>query len=167
MNTRPFGFFQCFGGVFDIAVNGAGQTADGAFAYGFSHRLNGGKIARRGGGKTGFDHIDAHFFQRFTDADLFFFGHGRAGALLAIAHCRIKNNQTVLLAHTLLHCRKNQAHSIRLISSYGSKPEDGNCTFTVQPPPGVSVKLRMPLWRSTIRNTIDNPRPAPASLPAR
>src|SRR5690606_19242793 len=44
---------------------------------------------------------------------------------------------------------KNQALSIRLISSYGSKPDAGNCTCTVQPPPGVSVKLSLPLWRST------------------
>jgi len=42
-------------------------------------------IAWAGGSKARLDHVHAQLFQLARDADFFFLGHGRAGALLAVA----------------------------------------------------------------------------------
>jgi hypothetical protein len=88
-------FFQGFAGPVNIGVGGAGQSADHAVLDRPRHRPHRLKIAGAGDGKTGLDHVDPHPLQHLGDADFFFLGHGRAGALFAVAQGRVENNQFV------------------------------------------------------------------------
>src|SRR3989338_7229641 len=47
------------------------------------------------GGDSRLDHVHAELFQLARNAQLFFPGHSRAGALLAVAQGSVENNQFV------------------------------------------------------------------------
>ena len=53
------------------------------------------KSPLRRGRETRFDDVDAHALELARDAHLFFLGHRRAGALLAVAHRRVEYDQMV------------------------------------------------------------------------
>ena len=88
--------FACFA---HIVFNGARQRADCGFGDDFGNRINRLEIARAGGGKTCFNHIDTHLFQLAGNTDFLLFGHGCTGRLLAVAHGGIENDNAVGLCH--------------------------------------------------------------------
>ena len=86
-----------FAGTGDVAGNGARQTCD--------HRVLGAlcdlrdrlEIADRSDREAGLDDIDAHLVEHLGDFELLLEGHGRAGALLAVAQGGVENNDAVLV----------------------------------------------------------------------
>jgi hypothetical protein len=65
------------------------------------HRV---EIAVAGGREAGFDHVHAHALELARDAELLFFRHCRARALLAVAHGGIKYDQFFLRHGCLQDC---------------------------------------------------------------
>ena len=99
VDTSGVGALKGFGGAFDIRIQGPRQAAHGAVFDVVGNRLDRRKVARAGDGKARLDHVDTHTLQGLGDAQLFFAGHGRTGALLAIAQSGIENNDAVVAAH--------------------------------------------------------------------
>jgi hypothetical protein len=71
---------------------------------GFGDGLDGVGVARTGGGKTGFDDIDAELFQLARDAQFLVLGHRCARALLAIAQGGVKIYKRSFMAGSMA-CR--------------------------------------------------------------
>ncbi len=97
VDARLAGVFHRLPATVDILVVGAAQPADhGVFRPlgNLAHRV---EIAFRGNRKTGLDDIDTHLVEQLGDLELFLVGHGRAGRLLAVAQCRVENQDAVLL----------------------------------------------------------------------
>jgi len=103
MDTPAFRGLDRLGRAVDILFHGARQGADGAVLDFLGHRLDRLEIAGAGHGKSGLDDVDAHAFQHLGDAHLFLACHGRAGALLAVAQRRVKNDQWI--AHGLVSAK--------------------------------------------------------------
>src|SRR5687768_15615804 len=85
----------------DVAVVRAAQAAHGRVPDGAgdgAHRL---EVAVGRGGKAGLDHVHAHALERARDAQLLVLGHGRARALLAVAHGGVEYDE-VVLAHGMI-----------------------------------------------------------------
>ena len=99
VNTPGVSALKRFGGTLDVRVQGARQAADGAVFDVVGNRLNRSEVARAGDGKASLDHVNAQTLQRLSDTQLFFAGHGRTWALLAIAQSGIENNDAVVAAH--------------------------------------------------------------------
>ncbi|KAF1856555.1 hypothetical protein Lal_00048050 [Lupinus albus] len=78
--------------------DGAGEAGDGG-ALGapgdLGHRL---EIADGGDGEPGLDDVDAHRVEQFGDRQLLIEGHGRAGALLAVAQGGVEDQDAVAAA---------------------------------------------------------------------
>jgi hypothetical protein len=84
VNARATGVLHGLPAAVDVLVVGAGQTADGGglgAAGNLGHRA---EITVAGDGKSGLDHIDAHFIQEACNLDLFGMGHRGARRLFAI-----------------------------------------------------------------------------------
>ena len=82
-----------------IALVGARQRAYGGVLNHFGNAVDGIEVAGAGGGKTGFNHVYAQFFQLAGNADFFFFGHRRAGRLLAVAQGGVEYDYAIVAGH--------------------------------------------------------------------
>ena len=83
------------GGAVDVAEVGTRQaTHDGGLAE-LGDLADGFEVAIGRDGKAGFDDIDAHLVEDFGNLDFFLKGHGRAGALFAVAQGGVENDDTV------------------------------------------------------------------------
>ena len=109
VNAAFAGVFHRLPAAVDIGEIGAGQTADAAVFRPLGNLADGLKITFRRDGETGFDDIDAHFVQQLGNFQLFVMGHGRAGALFAVAQSGVKDQDAVLVGHI--------GHGISLSSS--------------------------------------------------
>ena len=59
------------------------------------------KSPSRGDREAGLDDVDAHLVEQLGDFELLLVGHGRAGALLAVAQGRVEDDDAVLLGGIL------------------------------------------------------------------
>ena len=76
---------------------GAREAADHRVLGALGDLVHGGEIAFRGDREAGFDDVHAHGVEQFGDLELLFVGHGRAGALLAVAQRRVEDDDAVLV----------------------------------------------------------------------
>ena len=97
MNAARSRMFNRFTRTAHVILAGARQWANGWVFDDFGDFRNSLKIAWAGGGKACFNHVYTQFFKLARNTDFFFFGHGCARALFAIAQGGIKNNNLVLL----------------------------------------------------------------------
>ena len=102
VDTRRARLFQRLTGAVDVALQGARQSAYGGILHRPRNCLHGLEIAGTGNREAGLDNVDPHALQRPGDAHLLVFGHGCAGALLAVAQGGVEYDQTIA-AHDLLH----------------------------------------------------------------
>ena len=75
----------------DIALGRARERAEDRAFHLAGDDAHGLFVARRGGGETSFDDIDAHLVQQLGDAQFFFMRHRGAGRLLAVAQSGVEN----------------------------------------------------------------------------
>ena len=80
---------------------GAREPGDHRVLGALGDLVDGGKIAFRGDRKAGLDDVDAHRVEELGDLDLLLMGHGRAGALLAVAQGGVEDDDAVLLGLTV------------------------------------------------------------------
>ena len=76
---------QRLSGAVDVGIGGTGKATDATVVNRFGNRAYRLEITRAGVGKTGLDDIDPHPLERPRDPQFLLAGHGRAGALLAVA----------------------------------------------------------------------------------
>ena len=88
--------FACFA---DVVFHRAAQRADGGIFHGFGDFVHGFPVAFASGGKTRFNHVYTQFFQLARQTQLFFFGHGCAGRLFAVAHGGVEYDDAVVCVH--------------------------------------------------------------------
>ena len=72
-------------GAVDVGVDGAREPGNGRILDALGDRAHRLEIALRGNGKARLDDVDAHGVEAVGDLELLLEGHGRAGALLAVA----------------------------------------------------------------------------------
>ena len=97
MDAAAPGEFHRLRTAVDVLGIGARQAGDDGVlgaAGDFAHRL---EIAFRGDGKAGLDDVDAHVVEHLGDHELLLEGHGRAGALLAVAQRGVEYDDAVLV----------------------------------------------------------------------
>ena len=85
----------------DIAGSGTGEPGNGRVLHTAGDFGDGLEIAVRGDGETGFDNIDTHFIEAFSNLELFLERHRGAGALLAVAQGRVKNQDALTFARSV------------------------------------------------------------------
>ena len=96
-------------GGLDIALGRACKRADGGVLNHLCDRADRLGVAWAGGGKAGFDDVNTQLLQLAGNPHFFVAGHRRARALLAVAECGVKNEQTV--SHSRVsHQWARQAH---------------------------------------------------------
>src|SRR5712692_8372432 len=99
-----FRVLQRVDAALDVAVVRAAQAADRRLPDGLRDRAHRLEVPVRGRGEARLDHIDAHALQRPRDAQLLVPRHGRARALLAVAHGGVENDESVV-AHGMIPIR--------------------------------------------------------------
>ena len=95
VNAGLFSVLHCLPTAIYVFEIGARQPAN--------HRIHrvlrdfgyGREIPFGGNRKAGFDDIYTHFVQQACDFQLFIMGHGRARGLLAVAQCRVKDQNVI------------------------------------------------------------------------
>ena len=92
MNTASIGAFKGLCSTFNITANRSRQAANTALSDGVGNGLNCFKVSLTGDSEARFNNIDTHLLKGFGNTHFFIFGHGCAGALLAIAQGGIKND---------------------------------------------------------------------------
>ncbi len=80
----------------DVVLVGARERADGRLPHGLGDGADGLEVAVARGGEARLDHVDAQPLELLADPYLLLAGHGGAGALLAVAHGGVENDQLVL-----------------------------------------------------------------------
>ena len=85
-----------FGAAVDVLEGGAREPADHGVLGASGDFVDGGEVALRGDRKAGLDDVDAHLVEQLGDFELLLVGHGRAGALLAVAQGGVENDDAVL-----------------------------------------------------------------------
>jgi hypothetical protein len=88
-----------FTAAFDVLLGRAGQAADDGLFRAAGNLADGGKVAFRGGGETGFDHIDAHVFHQGGEFEFLAMGHGRARRLFAVTQGGVEDADMFWLGH--------------------------------------------------------------------
>ena len=96
MDARLSGLAHRFARAGDVGRNGAGEARDGRALHALRDEGDGLEVAVRGDRKPGLDDVDAHGVEDVGDLDLFFEGHRRAGALLAVAQSGVEDQDAVL-----------------------------------------------------------------------
>ena len=84
------------GAAVDVLGRRAREPADHRILGALGDFVDGREIAFRGDRKAGLDDVDAHIVEQLGDFELFLVGHGRAGALLAVAQGRVEYDDAVL-----------------------------------------------------------------------
>ena len=92
---------QCIGSTANVTVIGSGQRTYGGIFDDVGNGLHSFKVTVRAGGKARFNDVNFQTLKLAGNAQLFIFGHGSAGRLLAVTQGGVKNDQ--LVAHVLLH----------------------------------------------------------------
>ena len=101
MDALALGRLDRFGATVDVLEAGAREPADHRILGALGDLMHGGEVAFRGDRKAGLDDVDAHVIEQLGDFELFFVGHGGAGALLAVAQRRVEDDDAVLLGRGL------------------------------------------------------------------
>ena len=83
-------------GPVDVLLPGARQAGDGGALDPPGDRRDRLEIAVRGDREAGLDDVDAHRVEEIGDLELLLEGHGRAGALLAVAQRGVEDQHAVL-----------------------------------------------------------------------
>ncbi len=76
---------------------GAREAADHRVLGALGDFVHGGEVAFRGDREAGLDDVHAHVVEQLGDRELLFMGHGRAGALFAVAQGRVEDDDAVLV----------------------------------------------------------------------
>src|SRR5687768_11797132 len=98
MHSGRDGFLHRLAAAADVILVCAREPADRGILDGLGDRPHRLEIAVARRGEARLDHVHAHALELARDAQLLFPAHGRAGALLAIAHRRIEYDQ-LLFSH--------------------------------------------------------------------
>jgi hypothetical protein len=85
-----------FPAAVDVLEVRAGEAADGAVLGPLRDFGDRGEVAFGGDGEAGLDDVDAHLVEEAGDLQLFLVGHGRAGALLAVAEGGVEDDDFIL-----------------------------------------------------------------------
>ncbi len=97
MDARQRGVAHRLAGAGDIALDGAGEARDARPLGAPGDFGDGLEIALRGDGEARLDNIDAHRVEQMGDFELGLEGHGRAGALLAVAQRGVEDQNAVFV----------------------------------------------------------------------
>src|SRR5262252_1458079 len=97
MDTPPRRGLDRFRAAVDVLEASAGKAADHGIFAALGDLVDAGEIAFGGDREAGLDHVDAHCVEHLRDFELFLMRHGGAGALLAIAQCRVEDEDVVVL----------------------------------------------------------------------
>ena len=84
-----------FAGAGDVGGDGAGEAGDDGVLRALGDERDGLEIAVRGDREAGLDDVDAHGVEQLGDLQLLLEGHGRAGALLAVAQGGVEDQDAV------------------------------------------------------------------------
>ncbi len=95
VDAPAFGMAHGLAGAVDVAGDGAGKTGDSRLLHALRDRRHGLEVAFGGDRKTGFDDVDAHGVEAVGNLELLLEGHGRAGALLAVAQRGVEDDDAV------------------------------------------------------------------------
>src|SRR6185312_12056692 len=96
-DALALGRLDRLGAAVDVLEGGARQAADDRVLRALGDLVDGGEVAFRGDREAGLDDVDAHRVEELSDLDLLFVGHGRAGALLAVAQGGVEDDDAVLV----------------------------------------------------------------------
>ena len=97
MDARPPCMFHGLCATIDVLRTRPGKSRDHGVLRTLRNLGDRFEIALRGNREPGFDDIDAHLVEKLGNFDLLFEGHGRAGALLAVAQRRVENTHSILV----------------------------------------------------------------------
>ena len=97
MDARQRGVAHRLAGAGDIALYGAGEAGDARPLCAPGDFGDGLEITLRGDWEARFDNVDAHRIEQMRDFEFGLEGHGRAGALLAIAQRGVEDQNTVFI----------------------------------------------------------------------
>ena len=96
MNAAALGGTDGLGAAVDVLLRGTRQAADHGVAAALGDLVDGLEVAIGRERIAGLDDIDAHVVQHGGDVELLLEGHGRAGALLAVAQGGVEYDDAVL-----------------------------------------------------------------------
>ena len=96
MNAAALGRTDRLGAAVDVLEGGAREATDHRVLGAPGDLLHRGEVTVGGDGKAGLDNVDAHLIEQFGDLELLLMGHGRAGALLAVAQGGVEDVDAVL-----------------------------------------------------------------------
>ena len=92
MDAPALGVAHGITGAVDVGVDGAREPGDGRVLDALGDGGHGLEIALGGDGKARLDDVDAHGIEAVGDLELLLEGHGRAGALLAVAQRGVEDD---------------------------------------------------------------------------
>jgi hypothetical protein len=96
VDAGGLGVLHRFPAAVDVLEVRAGEAADGAVLGPLRDFGDRGEVAFGGDGEAGLDDVDAHLVEEAGDLQLLFMGHGRAGALLAVAEGGVEDDDFIL-----------------------------------------------------------------------
>jgi hypothetical protein len=118
-------------GTIDVAVGGAGETADHAVLDDLGDLVDGVEVAFRRDREAGLDDVDAHRLEDLGDAELLVDGHRAARGLLAVAQGGIEDDDPLALSG-IGYCGDYGTHDRQLAllvtSVLGRTPEHVRCS---------------------------------------
>jgi len=118
----------------DVTLGGTCQRAHGGVLDHLGHRADGLGVAGAGGRESGLDDVDTQLLELAGDAHLLLAGHGRAGALFAVAEGGIEDVQMVahvgaLMPRACLSGRQNKKPARLWPAGFDSTASCGGIRF--------------------------------------
>ncbi len=100
MDATALGMAHRFAGPIDIGVDGPRETGDGRLLHALGDRRHRLEVAFGCDREAGLDDVDAHGVEAIRNLELLLEGHGRTGALLAVAQRGVENHDPVVCGRT-------------------------------------------------------------------
>ncbi len=121
VDASALGVLHRVAGAVDVGDDGAREAGDRRVLDALGDGGDGLEVAVGGDGEARLDDVDAHAVETVGDLELLLEGHGRAGALLAVAQRGVENDDAVGVATLSVGFLRIGAH--RLLLSLGPAPQ--------------------------------------------